>query len=126
MYVECAALVADDGAENSPGQAWICECINRARNPDFMVAVDIVASGTDQPTVNEIIKPIEQWLNTLDYEPLSVLFDATADVTDQIFEFNEDSRGRDGRVIALCPSNTAPATHAYGLLHAICASAVEA
>lgn len=37
FYVECVAKFGDSGIDNPAGRAWICECTNRAKHPDFMV-----------------------------------------------------------------------------------------
>jgi hypothetical protein len=120
MYIECAAMAGDDVVENATGQAWICDCIERAQNPDFMIQVDITAIGTDQRTVDEIVQPVEEWLDTLPYDDLSRLFDTSMDIANEVFEFrdwevrigaipvNDESRGRDGkRMIAIYPSGGA-------------------
>jgi hypothetical protein len=113
MFVECAAMAGDDVVENPAGQAWIIQCINNARNPDFMVQVEITGVGTDHPTVDEIVRPIEDWLAALDYDVLSELFDTSMDAAEEIFEFrdwevrivalpvNEESRGRDRRMVGV-------------------------
>jgi hypothetical protein len=131
VYVECAAIAGDDAVENPAGQAWICECINRARNPDFMVEVDITGVGTDQPTVAEIVSPIEEWLAKLDYDLMSEVFDASMDAAEEIFEFrdwevrivalpvNEEIRGRDGRLIAIYPMNGARTLDEQGKIRAV-------
>ncbi|MGU3652518.1 hemin-binding protein [Mycolicibacterium sp. A43C] len=113
LYVECAAITGDDLVENSAGQAWIYECIDRARNPDFMVRVDIERAGTEHPSVKQIVRPIEKWLDRLDYEDLARRFDEDGATAVESFSFRdwdvrigalpvkEDLRGRDGALIAI-------------------------
>jgi len=113
MYVECAAMAGDDVVENPAGHAWIRDCIDKGRNRDFMVQLEITGVGTDHPTVGEIVDPIEDWLATLDYDMLAELMDTSMDAAEQVFEFrdwevrivaipvNEQSRGLERRLIAI-------------------------
>jgi hypothetical protein len=48
----------------------VCDCINDAKNPDFMVDLEIVEHGKQRPAASKIILPLEGWLATLDYDPV--------------------------------------------------------
>jgi hypothetical protein len=116
FYVECVVMFSDDGTENPAGRAWICECTNRAKNPDFMVNLHIEEVGTEQPRVREIAKPLEDWLATLDADALRAQieagqeqprFDLTVRDWKLVFEawpLLPDRRGKPRRMIAIYPT----------------------
>jgi len=51
VYIECTVMFSDDELDDA--EAWIFECINSARNPDFLVDVwgshRSAASGQGNP-----------------------------------------------------------------------------
>lgn len=116
FYVECLAMFNDDGTDNPAGRAWICECTNRAKHPDFMVNLDIEQIGTDQPGVREITGPLEEWLATLDADVVATDVETGKDlprfelgVRDWKLVFEAwpvapEKRGNPRRIIALYPT----------------------
>jgi hypothetical protein len=64
MYVEAAVVF--NGLENSDAWNWVCDCVNDAKNPDFMVDLEIPTQGKQRPAARKIIEPLEKWLATLD------------------------------------------------------------
>jgi hypothetical protein len=65
VYIECTVVFSDDELDDA--EAWIFECINSARNPDFLVDVWGVAQiGSQRPRKSEITAPIKEWLASLD------------------------------------------------------------
>lgn len=65
MYVE-ATVVMNTDSPNSDAFDWVCDCINDAENPNFMVDPEIVRYGKQRPSRRKIIDPLENWLATLD------------------------------------------------------------
>lgn len=117
VYVESVALF-----EKSAGPDildWILACIDTASNPDFMVDVDIVNSGTQYPGRREIARPIESWLANLDYDSARASRNIENERERRVFTFRDwgvrltarprapDRRG-DGRpLIAIFPIRSA-------------------
>jgi hypothetical protein len=64
MYVEAAVVFNRD--ENSDAWNWVCDRVNDAKNPDFMVDLEIPTQGKQRPAARKIIDPLEEWLATLD------------------------------------------------------------
>jgi hypothetical protein len=64
MYVEAAVVFNDD--PNSDAWNWVCDCVNDAKNPDFMVDLEIPTEGKQRPAAWKIIDRLEEWLGTLD------------------------------------------------------------
>lgn len=61
-YVECVVHLSTGGTPRRGGGAessWIFEATNRARNPNFMVNIDIEQTGSERPKAAEIIGPLE-------------------------------------------------------------------
>lgn len=116
FYVECVTMFGDDGLDNPAGWAWICECTNRAKHPDFMVNLDIEKVGTEQPRVTEITKPLENWLENLDADAIRAdieagrqppRFELTVRDWKLIFEpwpVLPEKRGNHRRMIAVYPT----------------------
>lgn len=67
-YVECVALFEDGSARSTDSEAWLKDCIDAVRNPDFMVSVRFEHHGSRRPKQRIVTQPIEQWLSSLDYE----------------------------------------------------------
>ena len=86
MYVECAVLFEDDADDNTDGQMWIRDCINQAKNPNFMVDVEMHVRGTQRPRVLDITQPIEEWLTSLDAD--AVAADIAAGAESPTFELS--------------------------------------
>jgi hypothetical protein len=64
MYVEAAVVF--NGQQDADAWNWVCDCVNAAKNPDFMVDLDIITQGKQRPAKLKIIDPLEKWLATLD------------------------------------------------------------
>lgn len=64
MYVEAAVVFS--GYRDSDAWNWLCDQINDAKNPDFLVNVEIPVEGKRRPSARKIIDPLEEWLATLD------------------------------------------------------------
>jgi len=65
VYIECTVMFSDDELDDA--EAWIFECINSARNPDFLVDVwGVEQIGSQRPRKSEITAPIKEWLASLD------------------------------------------------------------
>ena len=124
MYVESATVFNGDDIENPDGQAWVCDCVNRAQNPDFWVDLKIEKVGTKRPSGREIIRRLEAWLAPLDWAaaradprrdsprwrwqhplPHGWVLDYTA------IPMPPDSRGMPGRRIAIYPTPGAAFIH---------------
>jgi hypothetical protein len=115
MYVECVVLFDDSNKQSTDSEAWLKDCIDAARNPDFMVDIRFVR-GTRRPKKRDVTRRIEAWLASLDYDEVRGL--GTADLPSQTFDFDgcstsltalpvhPDSRGEfDGR-IGIGPAST--------------------
>lgn len=120
-YVECAVYLSRSGSTSDGGgeRGWIFEATNQASDPNFMVDIEIRRAGTERPKAAEIVKPLEQWLSSLNPD----------DVADQIsrggahpelilnvrgweIEYGAwpvlpERRGEGGRLIGVYPSVTA-------------------
>jgi hypothetical protein len=79
FYVECVTMFGDANVDNPAGRAWICECTNRAKHPDFMVNLDIEQVGIAQPGVSQVTQPVEDWLETLDADAIRADVEAGLD-----------------------------------------------
>ncbi|MGW0158469.1 hypothetical protein ACWDUN_04005 [Mycobacterium sp. NPDC003323] len=120
-YVECAVYLSRAGATASAGgeRSWIFEATNRARNPNFMVDIEIRRAGKQRPKASEIIEPLEQWLAALDPDAVSAQLDRGFEppqlalgvrgweIEYGAFPVDPDRRGVDGRMIAVYPPVTA-------------------
>jgi hypothetical protein len=116
LYVECVTMFGDTNVDNPAGRAWICECTNRAKHPDFMVNLDIEQVGTGQPRVSQVTQPLEQWLATLDADAIRADVEAGLDgprfeltVRDWKLHFEAwpvppERRGQHRRMIAIYPT----------------------
>ncbi len=89
MYVECAVLFDDGSIRSSDAQAWVLDCINSAKNPDFMVDIAITTRGSQRPKRREITQPIETWLALLDYDSIRTAQAAQAQLPSKVFEFRD-------------------------------------
>jgi hypothetical protein len=121
MYVECAVLFEDGSRKVSDSEAWLKDCIDAARNPDFMVGVRIEHFGSLRPKKRHVTRQIEDWLESLDYDPVreaasggtgtgfpSRSFDfADSRVKLTALPVNPDARGDDIGRIGMGPGNWA-------------------
>ncbi len=89
MYVECAVLFDDGSIRSSDAQAWELDCINSAKNPDFMVDIAITTRGSQRPKRREITQPIETSLALLDYDSIRTAQAAQAQLPSKVFEFRD-------------------------------------
>lgn len=113
MYVEAAVVF--NGYNESDAWNWLCDRINDAKNPDFLVNLEIPVQGKRRPAAPKIIDPLKNWLATLDGD--SVLADEAAGrpypqiqlaADDWIIEYTAvpvrpDRRGCAGRRIGAYP-----------------------
>lgn len=68
MYVECVVLFEDGSRQSTDSEAWIKDCIDAARNPDFLVSVRFERFGSLRPKKRQVTREIEDWLQSLDYD----------------------------------------------------------
>lgn len=73
FFVE--ALRSFAWAEETPGrnaglEAHVLDWINDVRSSDFMVHVEFLSVGRDQPSRQRVQQPLEEWLSTLDVDAL--------------------------------------------------------
>ena len=125
MYVEAAVVF--NGDPNSDAWNWVCDCVNDAKNPDFMVDLEIPTEGKQRPTASKIIGPLEKWLATLDADQVIADRDAGRALPrielradDWVLDYTAapvlpDRRGIGGRLIAIYP--TRPANFARDIEH---------
>lgn len=68
VYVECTVVSprSHSGEQDWSGQAWIYDAINEVNDPNFYIGLRIVNSGTQQPRVSDITRPLRSWLAGLD------------------------------------------------------------
>ena len=118
MYVEAAVVF--NGHQDSDAWNWVCDCVNDAKNPDFMVDLEIPTQGEQRPAKAKIVDALEKWLATLD--PDQVLADRDAGrplprtqipAGDWVLDYTAapvlpNRRGLPRRLIAIYP--TRPAT----------------
>jgi hypothetical protein len=129
IYVESATVF--NGDDISDGQAYVCDCVDRAQNPDFMVDLEIESAGTKRPKERHIIRPLEEWLAGLDWADArkdleaGVLMDSPrwrwqhplrhGWVLDHMaIPVQPDSRGMPGRRIGIPPTPAAAFIHDVG------------
>jgi hypothetical protein len=120
-YVECAVLFADGSRISTDSEAWVKDCIDAARNPDFVVGVRFERLGSRRPKKSQITRPIEDWLGSLDYDSVRDAASAgdTPRFPQESFEFagfqvrltalpvHPDTRGKDIGRIGFGPGNSA-------------------
>lgn len=82
VYIECVVIYGEDHGGRE--QAWITECIDAVRHPDFMADVEIISRGSQRPKRAQVIRAIENWLLSLDYDV--VLSMGWNDLPSQTFE----------------------------------------
>jgi hypothetical protein len=117
-YVECVVHLSAGGSGGGQ-RAWIFECTNKARDPNFMVNIEIRQNGSERPKAAEIIGPLEKWLSSLDPDDVSQKIDAgqappyfTLTVRGWVIEYDAwpvrpERRGVGGRLIGVYPLLTA-------------------
>ena len=110
-YVECMVLFEEESYAESDSQAWLFERINDVESADFMVDLTIEEVGTQRPSAKEIVKPIEQWLDSLDWQMVSERLGKGGEAPEQTFACRDwrirlgawpvrpDRRGDSGRLI---------------------------
>jgi hypothetical protein len=118
MYVECVVLFDDGSTRTTDNEAWLKDCIDAARNPDFMVSIRFKGVGTQRPRKRVVTREIEDWLASLDYDSVRAQFDGVP-LPLQTFDFggsrveltalpvNPDSRGLDLGRIGIGPGSAA-------------------
>lgn len=105
------------GANSKGGErSWIFEATNQARDPNFMVDIDIRRSGSQRPKASEIIEPLERWLSSLDPDAVSdeiarchrspeLLLEIRGWTIDYgAWPVKPDRRGEPSRLIAMYPA----------------------
>jgi hypothetical protein len=72
FYVEAVTVFSGIVEEGRHGtrEAWIKDLINEINNRNFFVRLDFEKVGTERPRRQEVIRPIENWLTTLDPDVL--------------------------------------------------------
>ncbi|WP_052960269.1 hypothetical protein [Mycobacterium sp. EPa45] len=89
-HIECAVLFKDGSRWNSDSERWALDCIDAARNPDFLVGVRIASSGLRLKR-SRVIADVESWLNTLDYELVRNTLTQRGERPSQMFDFGDDN-----------------------------------
>jgi hypothetical protein len=114
MYVEAAVVF--NGDLDSDAWNWVCDCVNDAKNPDFMVDLEIPTQGKQRPAARNIIAPLEKWLASLDADRVIAeqiaghpLPHTQLTVDDWVLEYTAvpvrpDHRGTPRRLIAIYPT----------------------
>jgi hypothetical protein len=77
FYLE--ATVSGDASETKVrqrGEAHVADLINEAFNPDFQLRLEGVAMGENQPPRDAVVRAVEGWMATLDWETERRRFDA--------------------------------------------------
>ncbi|BBY28130.1 hypothetical protein [Mycolicibacterium sediminis] len=113
-YVECVVFLAAGGS-GSGQRSWIFECTNKARDPNFVVNIEVRRDGSERPKAAEIIRPLEKWLSSLDPDELQRRIDTgqappylKLDVRGWSIEYDAwpvrpECRGAGGRLIGAYP-----------------------
>lgn len=55
-----------DKGRHGERENWILSAIDQASNPNFFVGLEFEEVGMERPSVSEIVKPLERWLESLD------------------------------------------------------------
>jgi hypothetical protein len=68
FYLEAATVFSGIVEEGRHGEreSWILGALNEARSDNFFVGIDFERVGTVRPRKAEIIRPVEEWLGSLD------------------------------------------------------------
>ncbi|WP_457142285.1 hypothetical protein [Mycobacterium sp. URHB0021] len=120
-YIECAVsfAVTGSGKRSSGQQAWIFEATNQAKNPDFFVDLEIRRSGTERPKASEIVRPLENWLSSLDANSVSTEIASGKGVPELVLDIRgwqleysawpvePEHRGEKGRILGIYPVSEA-------------------
>jgi hypothetical protein len=118
MYVESVVLFDDGSIRTTDNEAWLKDCIDAARNPDFMVSINFKGVGTQRPRKRVVTREIENWLASLDYDSVRAQSDGVP-LPLHTFDFggsrveltalpvNPDSRGLDLGRIGIGPGSAA-------------------
>jgi hypothetical protein len=119
MYVECVVYLSVAGPVNGQAageRSWIFKATNQARNPNFMVDIDIRRAGAERPKASEIVRPLEEWLSSLDPDKVSDQISAGMGVPELVLDdvrgwsieygaypVKPEHRGEEGRLIGTYP-----------------------
>jgi hypothetical protein len=118
MYVECVIFLTRLAPVNGQGggeRSWIFEATNQASNPNFLVDIEIRQSGTQRPKAAEIVRPLEDWLSSLDPDEVIQQIDAGMGAPELVltvrgwtieygaWPVKPESRGEKGRLIGAYP-----------------------
>jgi hypothetical protein len=118
MYVECVVFLSGVGPVRGQGggeRSWIFTATNQAEDPNFMVDIEIHQSGAQRPRASDIVRPLEEWLSSLDPDTVSGQIDAGLGAPELvikprgwIIEYSAwpllpESRGGHGRLIGAYP-----------------------
>lgn len=68
VYVECAATFDTPDRAREDSEAWLKDCINKVPSPDFGFGLRINSAGSLRPQKADVIRQIETWVTSLDYE----------------------------------------------------------
>ncbi len=58
--------IVDDEQRHGAREGWIFDLVNQAQSPNFHVQLQFDSVGMQRPTVREIVRPVEEWLESLD------------------------------------------------------------
>jgi hypothetical protein len=118
MYVECVVFLSSLGPVRGGGSgepSWIFKATNQASDPNFMVDIEIRRSAARRPKAREIVKPLENWLSSLDPDKVTDQIAAGMAVPqlvlnpgDWIIDYaawpvEPEHRGEKGRLIGMYP-----------------------
>ncbi len=117
MYVEAAVVF--NGDIDTDAWSWVCDRANDAKNPDFMIDLEIPTQGQHRPAARKIIGPLEKWLASLDADRVIAEHGAghplphtQLEADDWILDYTAvpvrpDRRGIPRRLIAIYPTKPA-------------------
>jgi hypothetical protein len=121
FYVEAATVfsgVMEDG-RHGERESWILDLVNEAHNPDFFVWLEFDEVGLERPRRSEVLRPLEDWLATLDPDAAAESIAAPEDLPETVVGFRDwrirlkaipvkpEARGRpDHRLLGIGPSSS--------------------
>ena len=120
LYVEAVAVnsgVVDGDGRHGARESWIYDLINEAHSPNFHVQLEFERVGMQRPKAAEIVRPLEDWLASLDPDAVARALDASEEVPELHLPVRDwtliftplpikpDRRGKAGRLLGLYPAS---------------------
>jgi hypothetical protein len=90
-YIEATTVFSGIVEEGRHGarEGWILDALNEGKSDSFFVWVHMEAVGQARPRASEIVRPVEQWLDALDPDPVMAARDAGHPLPSQVFTFRD-------------------------------------